>query len=208
MTMGINLLPETIRKSSARTRVFQIWSVVLFFGMAAVGAVLQYRFTAIARISKDLMTIKPDAEDVLTQLAHVSELEKQLERHQTELAGLDSVPMNNGVLPLLNTVARGVRRFSDRMVLTRIEFVEDPAQADSVMPVSLSKNAGLTSSLAEVRVLIHGTAESDITVGRFVQAMRDSSLFQNVTLRDEANPSAEGFLRRRFVIECQRQERP
>lgn len=206
--MGINLLPETIRKSSARTRVFQIWSVVLFFGMAAVGAVLQYRFTAIARISKDLMTIKPDAEDVLTQLAHVSELEKQLERHQTELAGLDSVPMNNGVLPLLNTVARGVRRFSDRMVLTRIEFVEDPAQADSVMPVSLSKNAGLTSSLAEVRVLIHGTAESDITVGRFVQAMRDSSLFQNVTLRDEANPSAEGFLRRRFVIECQRQERP
>lgn len=208
MTRGINLLPETIRKSSARARVIRIWSVVLFFGMVAVGAVLQYRWTAIARVSTDLMTIKPDAEEVLMQLAHVSELEKQLDRHKAELAGLNSAPMNNGVLPLLNTVARGVRRFADRMVLTQIEFVEVPAQVDSAKPVSLSNLVGPTAVLSEVRVLIHGTAESDITVGRFVQAMRESSLFQNVTLRDEADPSAEGFLRRRFVIECQRQERP
>lgn len=208
MTKGINLLPETIRKSSARTRVIRIWSVVLFFGMAVVGVVLQYRWTAIARVSTDLMAIKPDAENVLVQLEHVSELEKQLDRHQAELAGLDSAPINNGVLPLLNTVAKGVNRFADSMVLTQIEFVEERAATESATPVSLSNHAGSASSLAEVRIMIHGTAESDITVGRFVQSLRESSLFQNVTLRDEANPSAEGFLRRRFVIECQRQEMP
>ncbi len=207
MTTGINLLPETIRRSAVRARVIRVWSVVLFFGMAAVGVVLQYRWTAIARVSTDLMTITPDAESVLVQLEHVSELEKQLDRHQAELAGLDSAPIHNGVLPLLNTVAKGVSRFSDSMVLTQIQFIEKNAQPDSATPVSLTSEES-SSLLAEVRILIHGTAESDITVGRFVQALRESALFQNVTLRDEANPAAEGFLRRRFVIECQRQEMP
>ncbi|MBL8811467.1 MAG: hypothetical protein JNM43_14945 [Planctomycetaceae bacterium] len=208
MTQGINLLPEHIRKSTARMRVVRAWSIVFFFGCIAVGIVVQYRWTAITRVSTDLVQIKPEADEILLQLEHVKALEAQLARLENELQGFDAAPRTNGILPLLNTVARGVDRYAASMVLTQIEFIEEPIKATEATPVSLGKTSTQSEPLAEVRLMIHGNAESDITVGRFVQALRESSLFQNVTLRDEANPPAEGFLRRSFVIDCSRREVP
>lgn len=213
MTQGINLLPEGIRKSTARSRAVRLWTIVLFFGFVAVGVVVQYRWTAIARLTTDLMQIKPDAEEVVVHLEHVKELEIQFDRLQAELDGLDSAPKTNGILPLLNTVARGVDRHAASMVLTHIEFVEEPLKDQDATPVAAVPSTaqavgGPAETVAEVRLRIQGMAESDITVGRFVQSLRESSLFQNVTLREDTNPAVEGFLRRNFVIECLRREVP
>jgi len=209
VTHGINLLPEGIRKSTARTHVVRLWCFVLVFGFIAVGAVVQYRWTAIARLSTNLIQIKPDAEEVIVHLEHVRELELHMGRLHAELCGLDSAPKTNGILPLLNTVARGVDRYASSMVLTQIEFVEEPLTNADATPVSVVPSKPIAAeSVAEVKLTIHGLAESDITVGRFVQALRESGLFQNVTLRDETNPSVEGFLRRNFQIDCLRREVP
>lgn len=208
MTRGINLLPDAIRNSTARLRVVRVWALVLFFGCVAVGAIVQYRWAAIARLSTDLVQIKPDADEVHLQLELVKALESQMDQLQSDLESFNSVPQTNGILPLLNAVARGVDRYASSMVLTQIEFTEEPVKVNEATPVALAAGSSTSGSLAEVRLAIHGHAESDITVGRFVQVLRESSLFQNVTLRDDTNPAIEGLLRRTFVIDCFRREEP
>ena len=160
--LEFNLLPEEFRRPEKVVR-FRLWGVVLVVAAVAVVAILVLVYTGQMRRLRELSTRISDAQSEISKLQESVRLTREVDE------------LKSGISENIQAINAVANQNAERVkVLQKInECVSYEMALRSLEEQTLGTGYGY---------LITGYAESNLTVVRFIEKLKDSEKFQRVTL--------------------------
>jgi uncharacterized small protein (DUF1192 family) len=210
MSVSINLLPDDLRRRSIRIRIIRSWTPVLLAVAAGIAGLTHYEWTQCSVVRMAADQLEPGVQIAAQSMLSVAESEKRTQALKSEIAEMKSLNCADDPLKLLNIISRSAAEIGDQLTVSRLDLfslLEHAESSGAAIPTSAPKAARTPDSKRLKTVLhVNGLAVSDIAVARFMNSLRSSGGFHNVSLKSTQPSSVNALLQREFVVECLREE--
>lgn len=210
MNVSINLLPDDLRRRSIRTRIIRSWTPVLLAFAAGIAGFTHYEWKQCSVVRAAAEQLQPEVQLAEQSILSLSESEQRTQALKTEIARMNALKRAEDPLKLLNVISQSATAIGDQLTVSRLDLFsmeENPETPDSTIPTTATTSLPVpTTKLFKTVMHVNGRAVSDISVARFMNSLRVSGGFHNVTLKSSQPSGVSGPLQREFVVECIREE--
>jgi Tfp pilus assembly protein PilN len=197
MKTSLNILPYSLRlRQLVRVRLFQ-W-VLLGSIAAAAGAGVLYatKYAPYQASLAELRAREQKCEPLKKLQSELDAMRAELDDLQQREALAMSLADNVPDLTLLGVVSRAARR-SDGTV-----YIEQLSLNRKAPPTAQEKSDAAAGPEPGGVLTLRGGGVDNLSVARFVAALRDSEVFERVELKSTGVQAAAGTGARSYLVEC------
>lgn len=197
MKSQLNLLPESIRRADRLRSRVRRWSAVVTVVALIAAAVGLWSYRNLRRVRISAEAVRTKAEPIRRTTAEIGRLQARmasLHKRNTLAAGLDT---RRPSLQLLGVVSRsagvsGGVMFVETLRLAEIAHqTEEKPQPKRRLPGGRSRARAKAEPVMVPELTIIGSARDDLTVTQFMLALKESGMFDAVTLQSTIDGELE-----------------
>jgi hypothetical protein len=197
----INLLPLDYRKRGLVRRRARVWAIVWIVAAIATGGVYGACYDAMKNQRDEMLELEAACDPLRALQVDSESIAKEL----AELGGRKSLlaKLDRGEQPvqLVGLLADAVRRVEHGVVIADLNVepfrVEEPYVEKDAQGVEKK----LFRQLDRFRMRLSAFGSDDLAVAHFVSVLKDSEVFENVTLISTGEQTQRANLRE-FIVEC------
>lgn len=201
MSDHLNLLPYDFRRRGLLRRRRKLWVIIWTLAGLAMAGVYGVSYAAMKSQRDELLELEASCEPLRKLETNSQSITKSL----AELGGRKSLlaKLDRGEQPvqLIGLLADAVRRVEEQVVVN--DLLIDPFRIDEKYTEkdAQGQEKQLVRQLDRFRLRITALGSDDLHVAHFVSILKDSPVFEGVTLISTGEPLQRSGLRE-FIVEC------
>ncbi len=201
MMEHLNILPYQYRQRGLLRRRRNLWSIVWVVAAIVTICVYGVCYAAMKNQRDEMLQLEAACGPLRTLEADAQSIAKKL----AELGGRKSLlaKLDRGEQPvqLVGLLADAVRRVNQGVVIN--DLLVEPFRVEEayVEKDAQGQEKKLTRQLDRFRLRLSAFGSDDLAVAHFVSVLKDSAVFENVTLISSSEQTQRANLRE-FIVEC------
>jgi hypothetical protein len=197
----LNLLPYEYRRRGLLRRRRTLWGVVFIAAALSMAGVYGASYAAMKNQRDEMLELEASCEPLRKLEVDSQAIAKNL----AELGGRKSLlaKLDRGEQPvqLIGLLADAVRRGEEHVVVNDLLIEPFRIEESYVERDAQGQEKNLVRQLDRFRLRVAAFGSDDLHVAHFVSVLKDSSVFEDVTLISSGEQLQRGGLRE-FIVEC------
>ena len=207
MKRHLNLLPWQERYRTLVRERFRQWCYVWAVLALATSTVGLWEWKRLGTSERETEVWRRMSEPAVRNRASNKELQQKIAVAQERITAYGHLESESIGFSLLGTISQCTGHCQDKLQVRKLKF--KTTQKTDVVPVAFASTTPAppnTKPVVTTRtvhiVSLSGVATSNLTVARFVSALRDSALFQTVDLKSSQGKTELTSHLRHYEVEC------
>lgn len=201
MMEHLNLLPYQYRQRGLVRRRGKLWSVVWIAAALVTISIYGVCYAAMKSQRDEMLQLEAACDPLRSLEANSQSIAKEL----AELGGRKSLlaKLDRGEQPvqLVGLLADAVRRVGEGVVINDLLVEPFRIEESYVEKDADGHEKKLVRQLDRFRLRLSAVGSDDLAVAHFVSVLKDSAVFENVTLISTSEQTQRANLRE-FIVEC------
>lgn len=206
--MHINLLPPNTRlKIQFRCvlhRYLLVWSIASFAVAVHAGSQIKNIYDVRCQLAGLDMRCQP----VYAMEESIHRARHELTLLRAHLDRLREAEPTDHTLELLGVLGQAAKSAAGKLVLQRVSLQDGQAVPAISTPVAADQAKRAAAPKTLTTVSLSGVADDDVTLTQFISSLRQSGVFEHVSLKASSQAAGSERLSRQYQLECRYEDAP